>query len=230
MFSPPHPPTRPANHGPLLIGSGRAECMQVFLGGNCKTETVGVQQQIWQQPNADFVPVYAKTSGKQLTIKSYDRVGRAVKYSAATGAKAGAVQSDRAVVDIEEAFSSLDLSVRRGHGTHLATAQEVVEVGLGGEHVRSKRLPFCCGSTAFPYLRPGLSVRFHNNSSSAGCTTATPSTPCCSSTRSRPATSTTAPGSSSPTPGRSSSPSPSTSSSVRGPGRPTELTAVAARR
>jgi len=119
----------------LEKASGRTE--RIFLGGNCKTETVGVSSEVWMAPNADFVPVYSAASGKALTIKTYDRVGRAVKYSSVT-AKAGAVQSDRAVVSTAEAFSSLDLHLKRGRGRHLPTASEVVAAGLDGEPLFSR--------------------------------------------------------------------------------------------
>jgi hypothetical protein len=68
--------------------TGRSEV--IVLGGNCKTETVGVPANIWMAPNADFVPIYS--SSKALTIKTYDRFGKAVLYSAATGDKRAPTQ------------------------------------------------------------------------------------------------------------------------------------------
>ena len=47
------------------------------------------------EPNADFVPIYAATSRKGLTIKTYDRLGRAVRYSESSGARAGTVSPGR---------------------------------------------------------------------------------------------------------------------------------------
>jgi hypothetical protein len=67
--------------------SGRAEVFH--LGSNCKTETVGVPRDhgIWMAPNADFVPIF--TARQALILKSYDRIGRAVQFSAASGTRAG---------------------------------------------------------------------------------------------------------------------------------------------
>lgn len=49
------------------------EVIALFVGGNCKTETVGVTQGVWMSPNADFVPIYSDK--KCLTLKTYDRLG-----------------------------------------------------------------------------------------------------------------------------------------------------------
>ena len=40
--------------------TGRSEV--IVLGGNCKTETVGVEANIWMEPNADFVPIVRFTA------------------------------------------------------------------------------------------------------------------------------------------------------------------------
>ena len=43
------------------------------LGANCKTERVGVERDIWTEPNADFVPVYSST--RFMNLKTYARTG-----------------------------------------------------------------------------------------------------------------------------------------------------------
>jgi hypothetical protein len=140
--------------------TGRSEV--IVLGGNCKTETVGVPANIWMAPNADFVPIYS--SSKALTIKTYDRFGKAVLYSAATGDKrAGTPQSDRAVVSVEEAFDMLDIDVRRCQGHKLSTTREVVANGLANEALiaRTEVTPppeICTGSDFSPL--PVLQERF----------------------------------------------------------------------
>jgi hypothetical protein len=68
----------------------------ICLGGDCKTETVGVQHGVWMSPNADFVPIYSDK--KCLTLKTYDRIGRSVTYSKLSGERAGTPQSDRAKI------------------------------------------------------------------------------------------------------------------------------------
>eukprot|EP01045_Picozoa_sp_COSAG04_P000624 COSAG04_NODE_16_length_40397_cov_59.653677_3_plen_314_part_00 len=114
--------------------SGESEV--ICLGGDCKTETVGVQQGVWMAPNADFVPIYSQS--KCLTLKTYDRIGRAVQYSSVSGGRAGSVQSDRAVVDVAEAFSGLDLGVHRTTTPFLETTKEVVANGLSNEALSAR--------------------------------------------------------------------------------------------
>ena len=114
--------------------SGKSEV--ICLGGDCKTETVGVQQGVWMAPNADFVPIYSQS--KCLTLKTYDRIGRAVQYSSVSGGRAGSVQSDRAVVDVAEAFSGLDLGVNRTTTQFLETTKEVVANGLSNEALSAR--------------------------------------------------------------------------------------------
>ena len=114
--------------------SGESEV--ICLGGDCKTETVGVQQGVWMAPNADFVPIYSQS--KCLTLKTYDRIGRAVQYSSVSGGRAGSVQSDRAVVDTQEAFSGLDLGVHRTTTQFLETTKEVVANGLSNEALSAR--------------------------------------------------------------------------------------------
>ena len=82
----------------------------------------------------------AKTA---LTIKTYDRIGKQVVYSSATGDKrVGKPQSDRAVVSVEEAFSDLDIDIRRCRGKFLATTKEVVANGVANERLMG-RAEFC---------------------------------------------------------------------------------------
>ena len=92
-----------------VLERSTAKVEQIVLGGNCKTETVGVADRhgIWMSPNADFVPVYTRT--KALTIKTYDRIGRYVTYSDASGSLAGTKQPDRAIASCDEAYSEVDI-------------------------------------------------------------------------------------------------------------------------
>ena len=46
------------------------------LGVSCKTEVVGVERDIWLQPNSDFKPIMSDT--QFLGLKTYERVGMEV--------------------------------------------------------------------------------------------------------------------------------------------------------
>src|SRR5688500_4292989 len=41
------------------------------MGASCKTERVGVERDIWTEPNADFVPIFS--DDRFLHIKTYAR-------------------------------------------------------------------------------------------------------------------------------------------------------------
>ena len=55
-----------------------------------------------------------------------------------SGGRAGSVQSDRAVVDVAEAFSGLDLGVNRTTTQFLQTTKEVVANGLSNEALSAR--------------------------------------------------------------------------------------------
>ena len=44
------------------------------LGANCKTERVGVDEDIWTEPNADFRPILGESDF--LAIKTFDQAGK----------------------------------------------------------------------------------------------------------------------------------------------------------
>ena len=78
---------------------------EFFLGASCKTERVGVERDIWTQPNADFVPIFS--SRQYLQIKTYDHIGRQVPlYPPVRG-----MQTDRPTGFVETAFDSVRLDV-----------------------------------------------------------------------------------------------------------------------
>jgi len=78
-----HPPPFTLNNArvPLdcwcQIRERRTGALEDFLlGVSCKTERVGVERDIWTDPNADFVPVVSKT--RFLGIKVFDHADRRV--------------------------------------------------------------------------------------------------------------------------------------------------------
>lgn len=102
--------------------TGRSE--QFFLGVNCKTERVGVERDIWLEPNADFVPVLSQSHA--LIIKTYDRVGRNVPLHHADGGH----QPERHILSVEEAFDDLKFDLVECEAEMLQTSKQVVESTL----------------------------------------------------------------------------------------------------
>ncbi len=102
--------------------SGRSE--QFFLGVNCKTERVGVDRDVWTDPNADFVPILSKS--QILVIKTYDRVGRSVPLFHANGGH----QPERHVLRVEEAFDGLTFDLVKCEAETLQTPKQIVESTL----------------------------------------------------------------------------------------------------
>jgi len=96
-----------------------------FAGGvSCKTERVNVPQDIWTDPNADFVPIHGE--GKYLNIKTWDHAGRQVMlYPPSLGP-----QPARQVGTWEEAFDSVKITIVRSEAQVLATPDDVVEATL----------------------------------------------------------------------------------------------------
>jgi len=102
--------------------TGRSE--QFLQGVNCKTERVGVERDIWTEPNADFVPVLSKS--QILVIKTYDRVGKSVPLHSPDGGN----QPERQISLVEEAFDSLKLDVVECEAELLQTAKQTVDATL----------------------------------------------------------------------------------------------------
>src|SRR4029078_7681605 len=54
-----------------IVEKQTGACQTFILGANCKTERVGVEMDIFTQPNADFVPIVSQE--QFLFLKTFDR-------------------------------------------------------------------------------------------------------------------------------------------------------------
>ena len=105
--------------------TGRSE--EFMLGANCKTERVGVDRDIWTEPNADFVPVMSE---KQfLIVKTYDHIGQTVALYPRTRG----VQSDRQVGLVEDAFDDVRIDLAWSEAEPLDTVEEVIQATLDNQ-------------------------------------------------------------------------------------------------
>ncbi len=101
--------------------------LEFFAGASCKTERVNVPEDIWTQPNADFVPVVSRD--QFLTIKTFDHAGRRVMlYPPELGE-----QPHRHIVPVEDAFDSLTFQIRRVEAHSLAGIDELIEAARSGQ-------------------------------------------------------------------------------------------------
>jgi len=105
---------------------------EFLLGANCKTERVGVERDIWTEPNADFIPVHTK--GQFLNIKTYEIAGKRVMfYPPSLG-----VQPERQVGNSEEAFDQVKLEMYPCEGELLDTPQKIVAATLGNQPLMAR--------------------------------------------------------------------------------------------
>ena len=94
------------------------------LGASCKTERVGVERDVWTEPNADFVPVFSDDAF--LNIKTFARAGTEIElYPPGSG-----VQGERQTGSIAEAFDSVLVDVAESEGRPLESPPEVIEATL----------------------------------------------------------------------------------------------------
>ena len=92
-------------------------------GANCKTERVGVEKDIWLEPNADFVPVMS--AKKLLIMKTYACMGMEKQVNFYPPQRG--VQPDRQVGLVADAYDSLKLDVCRREGDVLETPKDVID-------------------------------------------------------------------------------------------------------
>ena len=100
------------------------ESHEYVLGVNCKTERVGVERDIWTEPNADFVPVFSRE--QFLNIKTFDHVGKQVMlFPPSLG-----VHSERQTGRVADAFDRVRIDLVTREAEVLETADRIIEATL----------------------------------------------------------------------------------------------------
>ena len=108
----------------VITEKGSGVKHEFVLGGNCKTEIVGAEDDLFTEPNGDFVPVASQT--EWMVLKAYDRVNKGVMlYPPELGP-----QPERQIIPVQEAFDSLRIDVEQGEGAVLESDREIVEAVL----------------------------------------------------------------------------------------------------
>ena len=96
-----------------------SEVYEFVLGANCKTERVGVERDIWLEPNADFVPVMSRDFF--MAFKAFDRADKGVMlYPPSLGP-----QPERQVIVAAEAFDNSRIDISYCEGEILESAERI---------------------------------------------------------------------------------------------------------
>lgn len=100
---------------------------QYVLGASCKTEVVGVDENIWTEPNADFCIILSNESF--LILKSWDQNNKGVmRYPASLGE-----QPERQTGHVADTYDSIKINVRMIEGEQLETTQDIVDATLADD-------------------------------------------------------------------------------------------------
>jgi hypothetical protein len=140
------PPATASHKPPFSLNNARIqlECRcQIFekstgktdtlvLGASCKTERVGVDRDLWTEPNADFAPLFSQS--RFMHIKTYARADVDVDLYPPGSGK----QSDRQSGSIAEAFDDVRIDVVRRQGRLLNSAEEIVESTLANHPLAAR--------------------------------------------------------------------------------------------
>lgn len=101
---------------------------QTFVhGASCKTERVGVERDIWTEPNADFVPIFSED--RFLNIKTFAQAGMEVDLYPPGSGK----QSERQMGVIDEVFDRVSIDVTECDAEPLDGSETIVNAVLANE-------------------------------------------------------------------------------------------------
>ena len=107
-----------------IVDNETGAAQTFVMGASCKTERVGVEQDIWIHPNADFVPILSQD--RYLIVKTYQVANMGVPfYPPSRG-----MQPERQAGYVADAYDNLSLDVRRVEGEILDSAAQIVGATL----------------------------------------------------------------------------------------------------
>ena len=100
------------------------EVQAYVLGASCKTERVGVERDVWTEPNADFAPIFSER--QFMHVKTYAKCGTDVELYGQDGGR----QSDRQSGMISEAFDDVRVDLAECDGEEVAAARAIIDATL----------------------------------------------------------------------------------------------------
>lgn len=110
----------------VITEGATGDAQSFVLGASCKTERVGVERDIWTEPNADFAPIFSDQHFMHL--KTYAKCGTDVElYGQA------ALQTDRQSGSVTDAFDNARIDIVEHDAAELKTAREIVDATLANQ-------------------------------------------------------------------------------------------------
>lgn len=104
------------------------------LGASCKTERVGVERDIWTEPNSDFAPIFSDDGF--LNLKTYSQAGLDVELFPPGSGR----QTDRQTGLLEEVFDSTRIDIVEVQGEPLESGEAIVEATLANVRLNARTL------------------------------------------------------------------------------------------
>jgi hypothetical protein len=99
------------------------------LGGDCKTERVGAERDLFLEPNADFIPIFSDDGF--MHIKTFARAGtHAQAWPPGSGE-----QSDRLTAKLTDTFVDAHLDLVEREGERLADSRAIVDAVLANDAI-----------------------------------------------------------------------------------------------
>jgi hypothetical protein len=97
------------------------------LGGDCKTERVGADADLFLEPNADFIPIFSDDAF--MHIKTFARTGTVAQaYPPGSGE-----QSDRLTTKVADTFARVHLDLVEREPERLRSAGDIVDAVLAND-------------------------------------------------------------------------------------------------
>lgn len=116
----------------MVTGKATGTSHRFVLGASCKTERVGVERDIWLQPNADFAPIFSDDGF--LNLKTYSQAGLDVElYPPGSGR-----QSDRQTGLLADVFDSTRVDIVETAGEVLDSGEAIVEATLANQRLNAR--------------------------------------------------------------------------------------------
>jgi hypothetical protein len=111
-----------------------SDSQRFVLGASCKTERVGVQRDIWTEPNSDFVPIFSDDGF--LNLKTYSQAGLDVElYPPGSGR-----QTDRQTGLLEDVFEATRVDIVETDGVVLESGEAIVEATLANVPLNARTM------------------------------------------------------------------------------------------
>ncbi len=108
----------------VITEKATGELQRFVLGASCKTERVGVERDIWTEPNSDFAPIFSDEGF--LNLKTYSQAGLDVElYPPGSGR-----QTDRQTGLHADVFDSTWIDVVECAGEVIESGEAIVEATL----------------------------------------------------------------------------------------------------